>query len=145
VKASAINYLVDAGPLVGLLSENDQWHAWSASTLAALDETRIASTETAVAEACHLLRNYRPGLARLVSMVRAGVLRLVPTFADEAGRIAELIEQYPRMDVGDATLVALSERYPRARLITVDRTDFTVYRRKDGLPVPCIMPPSSIG
>jgi hypothetical protein len=30
---------------------------------------------------------------------------------------------------------------PAARLITVDRRDFTIYRRRNGTPVPCIMPP----
>ncbi|WP_157836908.1 hypothetical protein [Geminisphaera colitermitum] len=45
------------------------------------------------------------------------------------------------MDLGDATLVALSEQFPRAKLITIDRTDFTIYRRKDGKLVPSIMPP----
>jgi predicted nucleic acid-binding protein len=147
VKASAtnINYLIDAGPLVGLLDGDDQWHEWSEAALAALDETRLASTETAVAEACHLLRHHRRALAALVDMIAAGVVRLVPTLSEDSLRIGELLTQYPRMDAGDATLVALSECYPRSRLITVDRTDFTVYRRKDGSPVPCIMPPSSIG
>jgi len=47
------------------------------------------------------------------------------------------------MDLADATLVALSEQYPRAQLITIDEKDFTIYRRRDGLPVPCIMPKPS--
>lgn len=140
MKDSAINYLIDAGPMVGLLDGDDQWHAWSRQALAALDELHLASTETAVAEACHLLRKHRRATAALVGMVGAGVVRLVPTLSEGSHRIGELIAQYPRMDVGDATLVALSERYPRAHLITVDRMDFTVYRRKDGSPVPCIMP-----
>jgi hypothetical protein len=48
VKVSGINYLVDAGPLVGLLSERDQWHDWSTKTLSVLQE-RLATTETALA------------------------------------------------------------------------------------------------
>jgi hypothetical protein len=36
------------------------------------------------------------------------------------------------MDAGDATLVVLSEQYPRAKLLTVDTRDFAVYRRGDG-------------
>jgi hypothetical protein len=35
-----------------------------------------------------------------------------------------------------------AEARPRARLLTVDVRDFTIYRRRDGSPVPCIMPPS---
>jgi len=42
--------------------------------------------------------------------------------------------------LADATLVVLSEQYPKAKLITIDEKDFTIYRRRDGHPVPCIMP-----
>jgi len=45
-----------------------------------------------------------------------------------------------KKDLADATLVALSEQYPNAKLITIDEKDFTIYRRRDGHPVPCIMP-----
>jgi len=38
-------------------------------------------------------------------------------------------------------LLILSELFPRAKLLTLDRADFSVYRRRDGRPVPCIMPP----
>jgi predicted nucleic acid-binding protein len=51
LKVSAINYLVDAGPLIGLLDGDDQWHEWSRQTLTVLDEP-LATTETATAEAC---------------------------------------------------------------------------------------------
>jgi predicted nucleic acid-binding protein len=76
-------------------------------------------------------------------MVAAGIVIPIPTLAEDAARIAQLLEKYPKMDIGDATLVVLSERIPRARLITVDRTDFTVYRRKDGTAVPTVMPPTA--
>jgi hypothetical protein len=63
----------------------------------------------------------------------------------DAVRAAEIITRYaPRSDWGDASLVILSERFPRARLITVDIRDFTIYRRRNGSPVPCIAPPSPI-
>ena len=74
-------------------------------------------------------------------MVNAGVMIPVPTLAQDCQRVEQLLKKYPRMDLGDATLVVLSERYPRARLLTIDRKDFTIYRRKDGTAVPCIMPP----
>ena len=42
MKASGINYIIDAGPLVGLLSERDQWHDWSVKTLTVIQE-RLAT------------------------------------------------------------------------------------------------------
>jgi hypothetical protein len=46
----------------------------------------------------------------------------------------------PRMDLGDASLIVLSEKFPTARLITVDMADFSIYRRRDGQPVPLVAP-----
>ena len=43
------------------------------------------------------------------------------------------------MDAGDATLVVLSELYPRAKLITVD-DDFRRYRRFRNQAVPLVIP-----
>ncbi|MBC8041413.1 MAG: DNA-binding protein [Opitutaceae bacterium] len=142
MKASGINYLVDAGPLVALLDSSDQWHRWSAGTLGVLGDVRLATTETALAEACHLLGFSRSAVLTVVHMVAAGMLIPFPTLAEDAGRIGTLLQKYPQMDLGDATLVVLSERIPRAKLITVDRTDFSVYRRADGTAVPSVMPPA---
>ena len=124
------------------MSERDQWHDRSVKTLTVLQE-RLATTETALAEACHLLSHSRPAVLAVIGMVAAGIVIPIPTLAEDAARIAQLLEKYPKMDIGDATLVVLSERIPRARLITVDRTDFTVYRRKDGTAVPSVMPPTA--
>ncbi len=140
MKVSGINYLIDAGPLVALLDASDQWHAWADATLETLGETRLATTETALAEACHLLSFSRPAVLSIVDMVSAGALVPVPTLAEDATRMGELLRKYPQMDMGDATLVVLSERFPRAKLLTVDRKDFRVYRRKDGSAVPSVMP-----
>jgi hypothetical protein len=55
-------------------------------------------------------------------------------------RAAELISRYPNMDAGDASLVVLSENFPRAKIITLDVRDFTVYRRFRDEPLPLIHP-----
>ena len=44
------------------------------------------------------------------------------------------------MDVGDASLVVLSERVPKAKIITTDVRDFTVYRRFHNESLPLIQP-----
>ncbi|MFA5058087.1 MAG: PIN domain-containing protein [Opitutaceae bacterium] len=138
MKVSAIDYLVDAGPIVGLLSADDQWHGWSALTLTVIDEP-LATTETALGEACYLLRHYRPALQEIMRMLASGRLRLVSVLAEHPQRVGELLAKYDRMDAGDATLVVLSELYPRARLITVD-DDFRRYRRFRNQAIPLIIP-----
>lgn len=138
VKVSAINYLVDAGPVVGLFNRQDQWHAWSASVLTVLEEP-LATTETVWAEVCHLLRTARPCLLAAVNAVRTGGLRLLPVW-EQADRISALLEKYPQMDAGDASLVVLSEKLPKAKIITTDVRDFTIYRRFRNESLPLIHP-----
>ncbi len=111
VKASTINYLVDAGPLIGFLDRDDQWHEWSLRTLEVLDEP-LATTETVVAEVCHKLRKLRPALGVIPRLVAEERLVLVPAFARQPKRVGELLSKYPEMDAGDATLVVLSEFFP---------------------------------
>lgn len=135
MKASAIDYLVDAGPIVGLLSETDQWHAWSDSVLTVID-VQLATTETVWGEICHLLRRNRIALFAAIEALETGRIVLLPVW-DRAARIRILMERYPQMDAGDASLVVLSERFPKAKIITTDFRDFTVYRRfrNDALPL----------
>lgn len=139
MKALAPSHLLDAGPLVGLLDADDQWHEWSRKTLTAIPGT-LRSTETAVAEACHHLRDQRPALSAILRMIDVGALVLEPLVQRQAARIGQLLADYDEMDLGDATLVVLSELFPKARLVTVDVRDFTIYRRSDGTPVPIIAP-----
>ncbi|HXC01745.1 MAG TPA: PIN domain-containing protein [Opitutaceae bacterium] len=133
-----INYLVDAGPLIGLLSKSDQWHDWSLQTLTVLDEP-LTTTETALAEVCHHLRNFRSALQELVVFLAEGRVKIDPVLSNYPRRVGELLAKYPQMDVGDATLVVLSELCPRARLITVD-DDFRHYRRFRNQAVPLVIP-----
>jgi predicted nucleic acid-binding protein len=139
VKVSAPSHLLDAGPLVGLLDADDQWHEWSRKTLAAIPGA-LRTTETAVAEACYHLRNHRPALSAILRMIDAGALVLEPLVQRRAARIGRLLADYAEMDLGDATLVVLSEMYPKAMLVTLNVRDFTIYRRTDGTAVPIIAP-----
>jgi hypothetical protein len=140
VRASAVEYLIDAGPLVGAFWGRDQWHAWSRSTLVSLGAA-VWTTEAVFAEAAHHLKPYEPALLGLLDAIATGHVRLLPVFPGQIGRCAELVVKFsPRMDVGDASLVILSEKFPKARLITTDVGDFTIYRRRDGRPVPIIAP-----
>jgi hypothetical protein len=140
VKDSTVNYLLDAGPLVGLLDADDQWHAWSHQTLTVLEE-RMATTETVIAEACHLLRKLRPAILEITRLLAERRLLLVPVLAERPERVGQLLERYPQMDAGDATLVVLSEIFPRARIITLDTRDFRYYRRFRNQALPLLAPP----
>jgi predicted nucleic acid-binding protein len=133
-------YLVDAGPLVAAYLPRDEHHAWSRAAIQGTGGV-LYTTETILAEAAHFLKPAPRSLQALITTVRSGMIRLIPLFPAHLPRIAELIRDYPgRADLGDASLVVLSELHPRATLITIDHRDFSVYRRADGKPVPCLFP-----
>lgn len=139
MKASAIRYLIDAGPLVGALSARDQWHTWSARVVATLDEP-VYTTELVFGEACHLLSGEREAMLVLVRLVTEKRLNLLPIWSHHGARASALLRHYPQMDAGDASLVVLSELHPKAKIITTDVRDFTVYRRFRNEALPLIHP-----
>lgn len=142
MKDSEIRYLVDAGPLVGAFWSADQWHDWSRKTLASI-EGPVFTTETVFAEAARHLKAHITALLQLLAALDAGLVRFMPVYPASVSRAAEIISRYaPRADWADASLIILSERFPRAQLVTLDHRDFSIYRRSDGSPVPCIMPRS---
>ncbi len=135
-----VRYLVDAGPLVAFFLEGDVHHAWSLARIRALREP-LFTTELVIAEAGHFLKRYDPALVHLCAALETGRIRLLPLMPERFPRIIGLIRDYPaRADLADASLVVLSEIHPRATLLTIDRRDFSVYRRADGKPVPCLFP-----
>jgi predicted nucleic acid-binding protein len=138
VKGSTIRYLVDAGPLIAFLSARDQWHGWAVQTMSVIDEP-VGSSELALAETCHRLKSDRTGLRRLVAFIATGrILPLTPW--PVAVRMDSLLEKYSIMDAGDASLVVLSELFPKAKIITTDVRQFTVYRRFANESLPLIHP-----
>jgi predicted nucleic acid-binding protein len=139
VKASAVRYLVDAGPLIGWFSRRDQWHEWSTQALQAVDDV-LWTSEAVFAEACYQLGGNTPEVAALVGLADGGHLRLLPALGVATGRLRTLMAKYPRMDVSDASLVLLSEMHPDARIVTLDVRDFGVYRRFRNEPLPLICP-----
>jgi hypothetical protein len=134
-----VDTLVDAGPLVGWLNAADQWHEWSRQTLARR-RGPLHTTEIVLGEACyHLGGNTAPAQA-LLTLVRQGALVLHRLWPEHLQRTQERMMKFERMDAADASLVVLSELYPRAKLVTVDSRDFRIYRRFGREPLPLLTP-----
>ena len=52
-----------------------------------------------------------------------------------------LMTRYPRMDLADATIVVMTELHSRCQVLTIDRKDFTTYRRNDRQVIDFVAPP----
>ena len=78
----------------------------------------------------------------IMRLVVEGDYKLALDFDRETEALYELMKKYSEnMDLGDAAIVRLSELYPHAVVLTVDRTDFSVYRRFRNQTIPCDFPP----
>lgn len=102
--------LIDAGPLVALISASDRHHASCRTAFANIEEP-VSTVWPALTEA-------------------SGAVGILSLTADDAPRMHELIEQYHDlpMDLADAALVRVAEREKIRRIFTLDRRDFTIYR-----------------
>jgi predicted nucleic acid-binding protein len=128
---------MDSGPLVALLNRRDQWHAW---VLEVLQEHAAApwTCEPVLAEAAYLTGR----TADIVAMVAEGALRVGLKIDEQADFVERLLRKYgARMDLADACVVRLSEMYRDSRVLTIDREDFSIYRRNGREVIPLIVPP----
>ena len=134
-----VKTLVDAGPLIGWLNAGDQWHEWSVATLKSRRGS-LHTTEIVLGEACYQLGGNSAPVQALLTLVRDGGIVLHSLWPRHLLRTQILMAKFERMDAADASLVVLSELYPRAKLVTVDVRDFGVYRRFKNEPLPLLMP-----
>jgi predicted nucleic acid-binding protein len=132
-----VKLILDTGPLAALMNRRDRWHDWAIDALRAA-EPPLLTCEAVLTEASYLTR--RP--AEIMSRVESGALRIGLDAEKEATALVALLSKYaPRMDLADACVVRLSEIFPRARVLTVDRRDFGVYRRNGREVIPLLAPP----
>lgn len=121
--------LIDAGPLVALISASDRHHAICRAAFAKLEEP-VGTVWPALTEAMYLLRGSRAAQRALWEMLERGAVGILSLDADDVPRMRKLMEQYHDlpMDLADAALVRVAEREKIRRIFTLDRRDFTVYR-----------------
>ena len=121
--------LVDAGPLVALIHRGDDNHERCRIAFRSVREP-MGTVWPALTEAMYLLTSSWKAQDALWEMTEAGVLELLPLSKDDAPRMRELMKKYRDlpMDLADAALVRAAERHRIARIFTLDRTDFEIYR-----------------
>lgn len=101
----------------------------------------MLTTEPVLTEAAYFLRVDRVDVDPLFQMLERGAIRLDLQIAEHWPRLRTLMARYHQMDLADASIVVLSERHARAQVLTVDRTDFAIYRRNDRQVIDFVAPP----
>ena len=131
--------ILDAGPLIASLNRQDQHHRWAVQTLEHLGPPFYSCPE-AVAEAAALTG--QP--AALVEMIAAKEIVLAFDLSEQTAAVLALLKKYAdvHMDLADACIVRMTELIRDCRVVTVDRKDFSVYRRNGRDLIPMVAPPA---
>lgn len=130
--------IADTGFIVSLWSKTPARRRWAREWFERATLPLLTSVAN-VQEAGWLLNNH----AYPIRMVVDGDLQIALDTQAEADALHRLISKYAgRMDLADASIVRLSELNPRAKVLTVDKVDFKIYRRFGREHIPCDFPPA---
>jgi len=129
--------IADAGLLIGFLDRKDSYHHWAAEIFER-ESPPFHTAEPILAEVAAVMGT--PD--EVLRMLQLGDLVISLDLQAEAAAVRALAVKYKDrpMDLGDACCVRLSELLPGSVVYTVDRTDFSVYRKHNRQSVPCIFP-----
>ncbi len=121
--------LVDTGPLVALIHEDDDQHQVCKETFLAVTES-LGTVWPVLTEAMYLLSFSWEAQIALWEMIEMGAVQILPLTTDDVPRMRELMRKYRDlpMDLADAALVRVAERERLRRIFTLDRRDFHIYR-----------------
>ncbi len=131
--------ILDAGPLIASLNRQDEHHHWAIQTLEHLGPPFYSCAE-AMAEAAALTG--QP--SAVVEMIASREIVLDFDLAEQTAGVIRLLKKYAdlRIDLADACIVRMTELIRDCRVITVDRKDFSVYRRNGRDLIPIVSPPA---
>jgi hypothetical protein len=121
--------LVDTGPLVALIHQDDNQHRICKETFLTFSEP-LGTVWPVLTEALYLLNFSWEAQNALWEMIQAGAVEILPLGTDDVARMRELMRKYRDlpMDLADAALVRVAERERLRRIFTLDRRDFQIYR-----------------
>ncbi|MDZ7645404.1 MAG: PIN domain-containing protein [Woeseiaceae bacterium] len=120
--------LLDTGVIVALLDRNERHHVQCVETVSDLIGP-LVTCESAVAEACYLLRGTPGAPEAIIANVANGVFQTPVRLADQAAAVEKLMRKYRDvpMSLADACLVDLADQMDTAQILTLDR-HFEIYR-----------------
>ncbi|MFO1467395.1 MAG: hypothetical protein U1F35_13310 [Steroidobacteraceae bacterium] len=130
--------IADTGLLVAFLSENDRYHDWAIS-LAREQTEPFLTCEAVLAETAFHVGSSEAALA----LIDQGLVTLAFECREHLAQLQALAKRYAdrQPDLADLCLIRMSELHPRHSVITVDKEDFSIYRRNKRESIPLVCPP----
>lgn len=132
--------IVDTGPLVALLDEKEQYHAWAKEAFHNIRGPLI-TCELVICETFYLLTHLPKAQEKILEWINRGGLSVPFILAHEAEPLKNLLKKYQDipMSLADACLVRMSELFDSHYVFTLD-SDFRVYRKHGRTPLKLICP-----
>jgi predicted nucleic acid-binding protein len=130
--------IVDTGFIVAFARSNDQHHPWALDLSKRITEP-LLTCEAVLAEAAFHLGS----TSYVLSLVEDELVQVAFELSENMPQLRELARRYAdrKPDLADLCLIRMSELRPRHSVITVDESDFRVYRRNKRETIPLICPP----
>jgi predicted nucleic acid-binding protein len=130
--------IADTGFLVAFANGNDRHHKWATQIAAGLTEPLLTCEAVMAETAFHL-----ESAALALAMLDEGLVALAFDCREHLAQLQHLADRYAdqKPDLADLCLVRMSELFPKHSVITIDRTDFRVFRRNKREAIPILCPP----
>ncbi|MGA2246094.1 MAG: PIN domain-containing protein [Verrucomicrobiota bacterium] len=137
---AATKILIDSGPLVGFVSDRDQYHHWSMDIWNKLYEP-MWTCEAVLSETIFLLQSDGVAIDSLLDLFERELVKLDFDVAAHRPDVWTLLRKYADqpMSLADACLVRMTELNDHCQIFTTDK-DFLVYRRKGRSIIPLLAP-----
>jgi uncharacterized protein len=129
--------IADAGLVIAGLDPRDTHHAWAKRMLEHESPPWLVC-EPVLTEIAASVGTAEP----VLQMLQAGDLELAFSLDENYSQVLALVRKYrdQQMDLADACVVRMSELFADARVYTVDKRDFSVYRCHGRRVIPCVFP-----
>ena len=130
--------IADTGFIVAFASQQDRYHQW------ALDVAKTITYPLLTCEAVLAESVFHLGSAEVVlALLHENMLQLAFDATPNLEQLTELAKRFNdrKPDFADLCLVRMSELYPRHTVLSLDESDFRVYRRNKRDTIPLLCPP----
>ena len=97
--------------------------------------------DAVLTEAAYFLREDRADVEPLFKLIERKALSLDFDLSVHWPRVRALMKRWEQMDLADACVVVMSELHARGQVLTLDRNDFSIYRRNDRHVINFVAPP----
>jgi predicted nucleic acid-binding protein len=132
-----MNLIADTGLLVAFLNRRDQYHQWAVNIVGEA-QFPVLTCDAVITESAWHLQDSK----RLLELLADDIIRPALDCRAQSKALLGLAKRYDNRgpDFCDLCVVRMSELFPDHTVATVDRRDFSIYRRFVRQSIPTTFP-----